>query len=367
MLADLKVPKSKLIQNTERIPNVKFKTKPTDAKPSAILPNISSTLLRNSSRILHNILWYNVPNWIHLDKLNKLWGRCSYSNCQHTTNRSLIKESSAVVFCTTMPGLSGDPPLQPSARPRNQIWVLFGLESPVIQKLQYGSYTPTWHNSVNWSMSYRRDDDITMPYGYLEARTESVKRNYSQIYKQKTDMAAWIVSRCASASRREEFVEKLRKHGLDVDIFGRCGTPLKDDPHGLIVNKYKFYFSFENSLCSDYITEKFFKYYNQDTILVVRGGADYENILPKGTYINTASFKNISDLVSHLEHIGSNETLYTDLLRRKDQYKSIGNIKDTHLPYCRLCDKINSMETNKKTYESVPTYLETCFLPKDID
>jgi hypothetical protein len=53
---------------------------------------------------------------------------------------------------------------------------------------------------------------------------------------------------------------------LKIDIYGKCGdlkVPKKhendtQDSGYLIVKKYKFYLSFENSLCTEYITEKFF-------------------------------------------------------------------------------------------------------------
>ncbi|RXG61965.1 Alpha-(1,3)-fucosyltransferase C, partial [Armadillidium vulgare] len=46
-----------------------------------------------------------------------------------------------------------------------------------------------------------------------------------------------------------------------VDIYGRCG-PLNcshsEDCYETFEKEYKFYFSFENSICHDYITEKLF-------------------------------------------------------------------------------------------------------------
>ena len=134
----------------------------------------------------------------------------------------------------------------------------------------------------------------------------------------------------------------------------------------MISTQYKFYLSFENSLCSDYITEKFFRYYNLDVVLVLRGGADYKKLLPDGIYINTANFDSVSELVRHLKHVGSNETLYTAYLRRKDMYETVPLIETRCLSFCALCRKLNNLDAYRQIYETIPKYMETCHKPKDI-
>ena len=52
--------------------------------------------------------------------------------------------------------------------------------------------------------------------------------------------------------------------------------------------------SFENSLCLDYITEKFFKALSYDIIPVVLNGANMTNIAPHHSFINVRDFHNIS-------------------------------------------------------------------------
>lgn len=74
---------------------------------------------------------------------------------------------------------------------------------------------------------------------------------------------AWFVSNCDSASKRELYVAQLKKY-VDVDVYGRCGDRTcwagdQEACYAHLERHYKFYLSFENSLCRDYVTEKFFQ------------------------------------------------------------------------------------------------------------
>ena len=61
-----------------------------------------------------------------------------------------------------------------------------------------------------------------------------------------------------------KYVQELRKY-INVDIYGRCGDihycdkdSEYEDCRARTVRQYKFYLSFENSNCREYITEKVF-------------------------------------------------------------------------------------------------------------
>ena len=56
----------------------------------------------------------------------------------------------------------------------------------------------------------------------------------------------------------------------------------------------QFYFSFENSLCSDYITEKFWKVLDYNVIPVVLNGVNMTKFAPQNSYIDIKDFSNIS-------------------------------------------------------------------------
>jgi hypothetical protein len=135
----------------------------------------------------------------------------------------------------------------------------------------------------NWTMTYRWDSDVVAPYGYVrpignvplhpsEAQMKiylSNHRNSSRNYaKGKTKMAVWFASNCRIVvSSRNELVKELQKY-IAIDVYGTCGNltcPKKlDDSYesseecrDLAASEHKFYLSLENSLCRDYVTEKY--------------------------------------------------------------------------------------------------------------
>ena len=246
----------------------------------------------------YNVLWYNTEVWMreHYIEAEPL-KQCKVNNCNFTTDKSLITKSAAVVFCISCPGMPKAPPISRAKLPLNQVWLFHSVESPInIPKHDKNYRNKEWLNAMNWSMNYRIDSDIPFPYGVLKPRTIPRTRNYTAIFQRKTKSAAWIVSHCRTESKRETYIAEMRKNGFDIDIYGACGKRLTEDPEQLINKDYKFYLGFENSLCKDYVTEKFFTYYSYDTIVVVRGGADYSYLLPNATFIDTSQFKTVKDI-----------------------------------------------------------------------
>lgn len=77
----------------------------------------------------------------------------------------------------------------------------------------------------------------------------------------KSKLVAWFVSHCHTNNDRLGYARELSKH-ISVDIYGSCSNlscnRQSADCWKQLDEHYKFYLSFENGNCQDYVTEKFF-------------------------------------------------------------------------------------------------------------
>ena len=219
-------------------------------------PNVITELERESKKIpVKTIVLYNgYKDWgVKPGQQTFLEQRCPVSACSLTDSRRHAASADAIVF-------RQDPRFPPNHRPPNQIWILYLLEAP--------NFTPDlrrFNGHFNWTATYRRDSDIVAPYEKFvpyDSHAVRHKTNPSRNYAAgKTKKVAWFVSNCHASNQRLEYAKELGKY-MEVDIFGKCGDkqcPRGKDSCSEMLNKdYKFYLSFENSNCRDYITEKFF-------------------------------------------------------------------------------------------------------------
>ena len=119
-----------------------------------------------------------------------------------------------------------------------------------------------------------------------------------------------------------------------------------------LLDNYKFYFSAENSLCPDYVTEKFYRALESDVIPIVYGGADYAQYAPPHSYIHVADFGSPKELADYLHFLAGNEAMYNRYFDWKEEWEVV---KRPLNGWCDLCAKLNDPESSKETkiYESI--------------
>ena len=282
---------------------------------------------------------------------------------------TFLTQSMTHLYPQTGQHTSGMPPKR---RP-DQNLIFYQVEPPrhhrdAIQRTDPHNH-PAWKDVFNWTMSYRHDSDFSNYYGVLRKRRNPVARNYTDILSKKTKMGAWIVSNQDSSNNRTDYVHALQSHNVSIDIYGgwgliRCPRGQEAKCNDIFSTNYKFYFAFENSFCDDYISEKFFKNFNLNLILVARGtkdGRGYANVAPPETYINTADFKSPKELAERLHYLDTHNEEYIAMLKAKDEYFSV--YEDYMLPnnylehryeavtFCQVCQRLWNID---KYSQSIP-------------
>ncbi|XP_033726753.1 alpha-(1,3)-fucosyltransferase C-like, partial [Pecten maximus] len=169
---------------------------------------------------------------------------------------------------------------------------------------------------------------------------------------------------CVSSKRTEQ-TRPIRK---EVARLQQCGHLLengaKDVPYErnkdcekLLSDKYKFYLSFENSLCRDYVTEKCFKIYaaQADVIPVVRGVTDYSVFVPPNSYIDTIKFKHIQSLATFQMELASNQTAFENYFQWRKYYY---NEPTGSRAFCQLCAEAHRIPTKHRLYDNLDTWIQ---------
>ena len=189
---------------------------------------------------------------------------------------------------------------------QQQIWIWYIQEPPTKTY-----YDPQSYNGIfNWSATYSTKSEIFVPYSETRLLTpDELKRkgNEKTNFAAGKDKMAFVAMSKCRVSARLELVKRLGKY-VPVDVYGRCKFDLKLEscPKNSakcqsIRSRYKFYFAVKNSMCEDYITEKYWGNLRNGLVPIVFSGANYSRLALPGTFINARDFKSLKELADHLE------------------------------------------------------------------
>ena len=309
--------------------------------------------------------WYHLPE----KDARTFASRCEYSNCEVTYDINRLKESEAVVFhARNMPSTNFLTDYSRTSRPNYQRWAYFISENP----LSSPDRRPL-DGLFNWTMTYRKESDIWLPYKKYHKIQESEKKPNSRDYAAEKNkvpsrkLVFWVSSHCGTF--REEYVRKLQEY-ISIDVAGGCAGNFKNPIHncnsggrdGCMQNirNYKFYLAFENAFCDQYVTEKY--WYNSlefDAVPIVMGGGPYDDpkvAIPR-SFINVEDFGTVKALADYLNYLDKNDTAYNEYFNWKNEYK-LDN--DLGWPFpdifvCEICKKLHT-EDNRKTYDRLSDF-----------
>ncbi|KAJ8955768.1 hypothetical protein NQ318_008642 [Aromia moschata] len=273
---------------------------------------------------------------------------CPVSNCYATDNKSYlpVDRFDAILFH----GVEYSIKLhgRPKVRSQHQYYVYSSQESP-LNTLQFPNLTDFY----NWTMTYRLDSDIVRPYGFYEKTKADYDPPSIEELQRRPFKIAWMVSNCETLSLRKVLYEKLNRH-IKVDVYGHCGniTCLKQNSekcYRFLEENYKFYLSFENSICKDYVTEKMYNILQKNLVPIVYGGADYEKNTPPHSVIDVKKFKTVKELAEYINFLDKNPEEYLKYFEWKNRFIVRTSNERT---LCSLCSKLNE-PIKHKSYASI--------------
>lgn len=316
--------------------------------PSRMDPVYQLRPQQKSSKLKKVILYwtpFNGPGWVESEK-EQVKAQCPES-CAVISDKTEIANADAVNFhlVDLWPdnwniGTSETIPF-PSYRRSDQVWILSNLEPPTNM---FGDLR-VFNGRFNWTAWYRSDSVVQMPYGWPVALTEQesaiMKQTTSKrnIFREKTKGITGRISNCKDQGKRYRLIRELQKY-FDIEMYGGCynnscyGENCSHDLH-----KYKFYLSFENARCKDYVTEKYWEAIRRDQIPIVNW--NYSNVnrslVIQGSFISIYDFPSIRDFASYIQQVGSNETLYNSYFEWRNHYKDQGRCNS-----CEICSRLLS-------------------------
>lgn len=131
----------------------------------------------------------------------------------------------------------------------------------------------------------------------------------------------------------------------------------------MVTRLYKFYLALENSLCKDYVTEKFFRFLHRDVVVIALGAANYTQFVPRDTYIDVREFRSPKDLASRLKLLEARNDMYEDYLVRKRSLRCTERYPETH--QARLCRHLwDTLNTTQIANLSIVNAHDVCLTPR---
>ncbi|KAJ8730083.1 hypothetical protein PYW07_017121 [Mythimna separata] len=296
---------------------------------------------------------------------------CSVKNCVFSGNDSLIDTADAVLIHMQKGAI-------PTVKNRNrtQRWIFLNDESPT-HAFSLASKKPTLeslYDVFNWSMTYRSDADVPVPYGRVVPRRTPLFPEYKSLEdiaavvpnwgrKKAGKIAAVLMSNCG-AKARNRFLKALRQY-VKVDVFGGC-SDVEEFKHSCPghftadcdpVAEYLFYLVLENSSCYQYLTEKaFYHAYSKGAIPIVFGPSleDVEMLLPPDSYLYADEDTNIETLARDINAIARNSELILAMHMWRNHFKVVnehGYFGTESFHMCRVCEALNYNDAKEKVYD----------------
>ena len=198
--------------------------------------------------------------------------------------------------------------------------------------------------------------DSDIGYRYFRWRPKNrinTEINHPSYLKTRQARAASMISNCYSQNNREGYIQRLSTI-IPVTRIGYCSwnkCPLmQHECLNELADKHPFYLAFENSLCRDYVTEKYANVLiNRRMIPVVF--SQNPNLYIPNSFIDANQFSSPEDLGHFLIKLVNNSAVYNSYFKWQNEYELIVPNENDYL--CELCAKLHDPTSSHKVYDSM--------------
>lgn len=267
-------------------------------------------------------------------------GRCGADACFFTVNRTYLHHPTtrALLFYGTDFNIDS----LPLPRKAHHDWALFHEESP---KNNYKLFHKPVITLFNYTATFSRHSHLPLTTQYLEGIEVLKSHRYLVPLRSKNNLRkrlaplVYVQSDCDPPSDRDSYVRELMTY-IEVDSYGEClhnrdlpqplKTPASMDADGFyrIVAQYKFILAFENAVCDDYITEKFWRPLKLGVVPVYYGSPSITDWLPSNrSAILVSDFSHPRELARYIRRLDDDDRLYEAYI----EWKLKGEISNPRL------------------------------------
>uniref|UniRef100_A0A183CNR7 Fucosyltransferase n=1 Tax=Globodera pallida TaxID=36090 RepID=A0A183CNR7_GLOPA len=201
------------------------------------------------------------------------------------------------------------------------------------------------NNYFNASIAYHSESTIYIPYEQftpITAQTppeeiwseEEIRRQLSL----KKRLALQLVSNCNAPSGRDVLTKQLQKL-MELDVFGRCnGKPCDQKCFQQEFDSHFFYMAFENAVCPQYVTEKFWNALHHLVVPVVLSRSVLNGTgIPDDVYIAADDFGSAEGLAEHLKTLQMDTAKFLSYFNWTKKYRKHWEHNEP-TALCQLCE-----------------------------
>ncbi|KAM7353150.1 alpha-(1,3)-fucosyltransferase 10 [Cochliomyia hominivorax] len=257
---------------------------------------------------------------------------CDKYFCKFTVNRNEIDNAKAILFYGSDVNFDDFPlPRQP-----HHLWGLMHEESP--RNIAFMSYND-WLQHFNFTSTFSRHSDLPLTTYYLPNIDNLTTPAYTVPIGEKSRnkdqaLVLFMQSDCDTMSGRDDYVKELMNY-ISVDSYGAC-LKNKEWPESLhkvqndylnklydpqllkFMARYKFIIAYENGVCDDYITEKFWRPLIAGSIPLYFGSPSIKDWAPnEKSFIDISKFSSPQELANYLRVLDKNDRAYNSYLNHK--------------------------------------------------